>query len=358
MRTQKLNRYIALALMLGMVMGCTEKAEIREKVPLHVSTYEVSRATENQLREFKGKVMPAELTDISFRIAGELDSVLVRSGQKVEKGQLLATLNAGKLRQRLADAEVRFQLSEKQLQRGKELFAMKMLSQSELDSLTASRSVAQVTYKQAQNQLEYARLVAPFAGVISEVPKKSFESVKEGETILSIYQSDTVQVRITISDAVLAMIDPDSHKRDYQPKVVFSNDKREFRMRYLDHSSEQVPESRSYEIWLQMDQVEPAILPGTSANVVVDMAETGLPQSLGYEIPMTALDPGDKAEQFFVWKLQDGKVQKAAVEVSRIANSGAIIRMGIGKGEELVNSNLSKLRNGVEVFRINKEKSQ
>ncbi|PWI31956.1 efflux RND transporter periplasmic adaptor subunit [Vibrio albus] len=355
---QQRKFYGALIVTLAVLQGCESEETIRDKAPLSVTSYTVPHPVEKRFREFKGKVEPAELTNVSFRIGGELDAILVRSGQKVKRGELLALLNSDRSRQQLADAEVRYQLAQKQLNRGKELFTKKMISRSELDSLTANRRIAEVTYRQAQNQLEYARLVAPFDGVISSVPKKAFESVQTGEPILSMYQSDIVQIRVAISDAIQAMIDPDEKDRVYQPQVTFLNDDRHFYPRYLKHSSEQLPENQSYEFWLQMDQVEPPILPGTSASIRVDMVKAGLQKAHGYEVPMTVLDAGDSPEAFYVWKLSHGSVSKKVVEVERITEEGVIISDGVTKGEQLVNSGLRKLRDGMSVNYINEGSPQ
>lgn len=358
MRIPELKQYGIVLLVIASIQGCKPQVTIRDKVPLSVSTYTVSQPVETRLREFKGKVEPAEQTDVAFRIGGELDALLVRAGQNVKQGQLLAVLNSERLQQQLEDAEARYQLSEKQLNRGKELLGKKMISRSELDSLTANRRVARVTYQQAQNRLEYTRLTAPFDGVISAVPKEAYESVTAGETILSMYQDDLVQIRVPISDGVLAMINPDDKEREYQPEVTFLNDERVFYPHYLKHSSEQVPDSQSYEFWLQMEQVEPPILPGTSASVRVDMVKAGLQKVKGYQVPMTVLDSGATPDAFYVWKLRQGRVTREAVDVDRIAEQGVVLSDGVTIGDQLVNAGLRKLRDGMQVNNINEVKLQ
>ncbi|MFA0725309.1 biotin/lipoyl-binding protein, partial [Vibrio sp. 10N.222.49.E5] len=86
-----------------------------------VSTFEVGAPLTEQFRSFNGQVMPAELTPLSFKLPGEIKRVLVEAGDRVEKGQLLATLDNDTYLQGLTDAKSQFELASKQLARGTEM---------------------------------------------------------------------------------------------------------------------------------------------------------------------------------------------------------------------------------------------
>ena len=66
-------------------------------------------------------------------------------------------------------------------------------------------------------------------------------------------------------------------------------------------------------VWFEMPQRDPAILPGTSVSLRVDMAEAGLSSLQGYQLPMTAIQAGREAGQFFVWKIEDNQVHRVEV---------------------------------------------
>lgn len=353
MQGDTLKKLILVVLGAVLLQGCNEKSTIEEAAPLSVSTISIEKTIDNQFRNFKGQVMPADLTPLSFRIEGELDAILVRPGQKVRKGEMLAKLDADKLRQQLTDAQVQYELALKQYRRGSDLLKRKMVSQSEYDELTANLSLADVTFQAAKNKLEYSRLVAPFDGYVSDVPKKSFESVSPGEMILSVYRGDIVRVRIAISDTVLSMINPDREVRNYAVKTTYSGDSREFILNYYEHSSEPVEGGNAFEFWLEMPQVTPAILPGTSANLEVDLVEAGLGTLQGYQVPMTALDAGNKPGEFFIWKVTDDTVNKVPVEIVKINSLGAIVSKGIKVGDQVVNTGLRKLRDNTVVVVAN-----
>ncbi|GLO63217.1 membrane protein [Vibrio sp. MACH09] len=346
---QAMSKLAILTVGLVLLQGCKDQAVITDDAPLTVSTFAIEKPIENQFRNFKGQVMPADLTPLSFRIEGELQSIAVRAGQQVKKGQVLAQLDDDKLRQKLTDARVQYELALKQFRRGSDLLKRKMVSQSEYDELTANLRLAEVTFQTAKNNVNYTKLLAPFDGYISDVPKKSFESVSPGEMILSIFRGDVVRVRIAISDTVLSMINPDREVRNYEVKTTYSGDDNQYILSYYEHSSEPAEGSNAFEFWLEMPQVSPAILPGTSASLDVDLLEAGLGTLQGYQVPMTALDAGKNQGEFYVWKVTNNMVNKMPVEIVQINSQGAVVSKGIKVGDQVVNTHLRKLRDNAVV---------
>ncbi|EAQ55216.1 hypothetical protein MED222_06360 [Vibrio sp. MED222] len=47
--------------------------------------------------------------------------------------------------------------------------------------------------------------------------------------------------------------------------------------------------------------------------------------------------------------MEDGQAFKSEVEVDKISGQGALIAHGVEQGDRLVNSNLRKLRDGIEL---------
>lgn len=151
------------------------------------------------------------------------------------------------------------------------------------------------------------------------------------------------------------MINPDQTIREYAVDTRFFGDDRQFVSYYYEHSSEPAEGSNAFEFWLEMPQVEPAILPGTSVNLDVDMIDAGMRITQGYLIPLTALDPGTESNNFFVWKMVENRAQKQAVEIIQINSDGVVVTQGVNTDDILINSGLAKLRDGAQVAVAHKE---
>ncbi|OAN11424.1 efflux transporter periplasmic adaptor subunit [Photobacterium jeanii] len=347
-----LKKLSLLALSIAVLAGCQETEMTVAAQALPVSTLQVAESVENQYRVFNGQVEAAENTPLAFRVEGELREVLVKAGQPVKKGQLLAVLDAYKFEQQRDDAKAQFELTTKQLKRGRELFTQKMISKAELDELTANQRLREVAYQSAVTRLSYTRLVAPFAGVVSDVDKESFETVSPGEPVISVYQDDKIYINMPVSDTVIAMINPSTKKKSYQPLARFGGDSRYYPVTYLKHTSEPEPQTQTYRVWFEMAQQTPAIMPGTSVALKVDMVKAGLSTLQGYQIPLIALQAGREEGQFLVWKVQDGEAHPKEVTVEQVTNQGAILSSGVELGDVLVTSSLRKLRDGMTISEI------
>ncbi|HHX8439061.1 TPA: efflux RND transporter periplasmic adaptor subunit [Vibrio diabolicus] len=337
------------AIALAVLTGCKNENQAIVEQPLFVSTISVDAPVQSQHRAFKGIVVPAEQTPMAFRRAGEVQHVLVKGGDVVKQGQMIAKLDDSKEKQAVNDAEAQYTLAIRQLKRGEDLHARQMISKAELDELTANKELAEATFYNATNQLNYTRLFAPFAGKVSDVFKERFERVAIGEPVLNLYQNDLVYVRIELSDNVLAMVDPNSDSMSYKPRATFSGIDGRFALDYLEHTSEPNAETQTYEMYLTMPQPKTEILPGTSVSVLVDMVKAGITSIDGYSVPVTALQAGSEGNEFFVWKKEGDIVTRVPVMISQVNGNGAIVSSGVSQGDILINSNLRKLREGKHV---------
>jgi RND family efflux transporter MFP subunit len=122
--------------------------------------------------------------ELTTRVSGVVDAVLVKPGQHVKKGVVLLRLDRTVLRAQLDEAaaeQARAQADEadaqRDLGRAQELFERTVSSTSELEAATlrharakATLSGANARYVIAKKNLSDAELKAPFSGVVSSVP--------------------------------------------------------------------------------------------------------------------------------------------------------------------------------------------
>ncbi|MGL6313743.1 efflux RND transporter periplasmic adaptor subunit [Vibrio sp. WXL103] len=326
--------------------GCSPVVEHREKPTQIIETISMDVTVEGQERIFNGQVVPAELTPLAFLRHGEIKKIAVAEGQLVKQGQVIAILDDDTAQEQLADANARMQLAARQLSRGRELKQSNMVSEAELDELSANYKLAMANLNLAKNQVNYTKLRAPFDGMVSEVFKQDFEQVNVGEPVVSLYDPTLVYVEITIPDAILARTQTGTAKRStYRPDAQFAGDSATYQLSYLEHTSELHSSSQSYQMWLTMPQPEKTIVPGTSVSIAVDLNQAGLDYSSGFVVPMTAIDADQHS--FYVWRVEDSAVFRTPVQVDRVDHKGAVVTHGLNLGDTIANSNLRKLREGM-----------
>lgn len=174
-----------------------------------ISTFTVSEPSSGQLRRFPGIVEAVDTSKISFEISGNTRELRVNVGDRVEQGQVLATLDdtpsqldvepaeaeLGKAKARLAEKDSEFD-------RVRTLFEQGWVAKAAYDqALAACDNVAnQVSYAVSQLSLsrrdfEKTILKKPFDGVIAEKFVDPFQEVGRGEQMFEIYVEAAMKFR-------------------------------------------------------------------------------------------------------------------------------------------------------------------
>lgn len=340
---------LLLILAIWLIAGCSPQAPKSPPQALAVATITVAGEEQAPQRSFNGRVVAPDLTRMAFRIDGKLDQLLIRPGQRVEAGQLIATLVDRTQQQALTDAKAQFTLLERQLSRAQQLQRQGSVSDAELDELKANWRLARANLNAARARLDYTRLTAPFSGVVAEVHKEQFETLSPGEPVASLYRADRLDVQIPVPDSLLSQIDPNSPSIGYAPEARIEGFAEPIQMRYLEHTLELDPQTRAFQLWLSVPIESVDWRPGLPATVTVDMAKAGLTLPQGVRVPLSALSAGAQPGQFRAWKVVADKVEPVEVAVSAITQAGALVSHGLTPGDTLVVSGLSRLEAGMAV---------
>lgn len=126
----------------------------------------------------------ADTVELTTRVSGVVETVLVRPGQRVQKGAPLLRLDRTVLQARLAEAAAELARAEadeadakREAGRAQELFDRTVSSTTELEAATlrhtrarAALAAAEARRTIAQKDLSDTELRAPFAGVVKAVP--------------------------------------------------------------------------------------------------------------------------------------------------------------------------------------------
>ena len=331
-----------------LLSGC-EQEQPTPTPQLTVSVYDVGNAVIKRNRKFHGRVVPADLTSVSFRIPGKIKHLAVQAGQAVTAGQVIAQIEDSIQRQVLADARARQQLSRRQLERAENLFRIGALTPAQRDQLNAAFRLASANLKLAEASLSYTVVTAPFDGTVADVEKEVFEAVAAGETVVTVYRTDRTDVLVNIPDILPARIHQAKDITAFEAKVVFSGSPHTYAMHYLKGSPARNPKTQAFQFWLTMPATQTPFPPGLPATVTADLQEAGFATDTGLVVPLTALEAGSEPGVFRAWRYEAGVVNPVMVTISNISQGGALISSGLRARDRVVTSGLSRLRPGMEV---------
>ncbi len=174
-----------------------------------------------------GKIQAREKVDVKSRVAGQVQRVLVREGDRVKKGDLLVELEPTDFRREvartqaeLAQAQNALDLAKLDLDRKKRAFADRAVAQAELDlALNDLRAkeigvdLAKVALDAADDRLRYSRLTASLDGTViergiepGEMVTPGIQATVEGKPLLTVADLSTLIAKVDLNQVDAAKV--------------------------------------------------------------------------------------------------------------------------------------------------------
>ncbi|MFT3712902.1 MAG: efflux RND transporter periplasmic adaptor subunit [Archangium sp.] len=182
-------------------------------------------------KEYVGKVEAVRYVEFRSRLKGFIEQLGVDEGQAVKSGQLLFSISARELAQEVKKARAAIDVAAAELKAAEVdqtntrlLLEKKISSQTEYElatakvaALTAKLEEAQAHEGQAQINLSYGQVRAPFDGVVNRIPRKVGAMIDEDELLTTLTDTHEVFVYFRLSEQeYLGTTGPDGHT----PKTV------------------------------------------------------------------------------------------------------------------------------------------
>ena len=149
-------------------------------------------------REFPGKLLPAQQSNLAFEIPGKINFINVDIGDAVKKGQILAELDNREATAQLKQAKAKYDLAIQILNRYKDLRSEGHISIQDLDNANSEELIAKSQYEFYKVKLEQTKLIAPFDGVIQNRYLDTGSVINGGIPIVEILGSKNVEAHISI----------------------------------------------------------------------------------------------------------------------------------------------------------------
>lgn len=145
----------------------------------------------------------SQLIFVSPDESGRIETLSVREGDKLAKGDALFTLDSDLQKASVAEMEAAVVNARITYDRAKELLARNVASHKVYDDAEASLRTAEARLNSARTRLERRRVVSPVAGPVQEVYFRAGEQVPAGRPIVSILPPGNVRVRFFVPQALL-----------------------------------------------------------------------------------------------------------------------------------------------------------
>ncbi|MFN0728259.1 efflux RND transporter periplasmic adaptor subunit [Polaribacter gochangensis] len=289
------------------------KLDTIKKLPL-VTTFITKTSEFNHYLELQGNVSTKQNIIVYPEMPGILESVLVKEGVSVKKGDILATINDGGLSQQLAQAETQLQLAKTTFDRQERLWNQKIGSEMQyLQSKTSYLSQVNMV-NQLKNQLEKTTIVAPFDGVIDEVFKEKGSVVAPGpgSEVFRIINLSNMYIEAEVPESYIAFITKGKSVEVYFP-VLGKTIQTKVRQvgNYIN------PNNRSFKVEIDVPNIGNHIKPNLTAKLKIN----DYTNKESFLIPQSIISENANGDQY-VYVVENSNAKNEGIARRRIIKTG------------------------------------
>lgn len=301
-----------------------------------------------------GEVRPRYESTQGFRIAGKIIERKVEVGSIVNKGQVLARLDAADtgLAAQAAQADVRAAeadqaLAEAEVDRQRRLFERKFISRSALDIREAQLKATTARVQQARaqasvsgNQSRYTTLTADRDGVVTEIRAEPGQVVEAGEPVARIAGQEELEVVIAVPESRIRMIAV-GEEVQVRPWV---DQEKVLRGKVREIAPAADSTTRTFAVRVSIFDLDHLLHMGMTAGVrfAGDHAE-------GLLLPTAAVTQRDGKNVVWVVDPKTQQAQPREVQIGSYTEAGVPVLKGLNAGERVVVAGLHALVPGQKV---------
>ena len=341
---KKLHGYIlANILFIAFLFSCGDKIEPgttkKEELPLVTAPVAVAKLTQQPiLYEAVGTVTARTVSTVSSKLMGVIQSVHVREGDLVKKGDLLVSIDQRQVTAYLANAQAAAEVAAKEYQRFQQLLETQSASQQEFERAEAQYRQAQAALAAAAVSTKDAKVRAPYDGRVVAKMIESGDLASPGTPFLTLEQEGRY-----CTDLVL----PERHIQSVQvglrvKVVVPAMNNREFDGEVGRIIPTADARSRSFQVKVGMP-AGPDYKSGMFARVSIPMGGTGM-----MLIPKSAMVAQGQLNGIFV--VDDTRIARfRLVRIGKTVGQQVEVVSGLADGQRYVSTVSSDLKDGVKV---------
>ena len=281
--------------------------------------------------------------NVTNETEGKVTSIKFESGQKIDAGKVLITLDTSvdtaELDALLADQR----LTELQFERSKRLVAENTISKSEFDIAAAKRDGATATARAKAAGVRKKIIRAPFSGILGIRKIDLGEYLEAGSEIVSLQMLQPIYLDFAVPERFISLVTLgqtiDAEVQAYPGQV--------FRGTVTAVNPSVERNTRNFLIRASVENSDRRLRPGMFAEVrgTVPTLETML------TIPEIAVAYAPYGNSVFVIEKNGGDftVSRQQIQTGEIRAGRVAVLSGLGVGDQIVSAGHNKLRNGMKV---------
>lgn len=334
---EKLTLLAGLMLLAGCSKPDAPAQTSAASLPMATVTAITAEAKEHPVtEEIVGTLRAKRKTTVEAKVSGRIQNLTVQAGDMVQAGTLLAQLDVQEIQARLDQALAQREQAQRDLKRMSSLLKQQAVTQQEYDATEARERIATAAVTEAETMLGYAKITAPFAGVITRKLAENGDLAAPGKPLVEIEDPQSLRFEADVPETLLSHIKAGASMPIQLPSL-----NREVTGTVTEISPVADMTSRTFRVKYDLPAAND-LRAGLFGRVAIPLASV---KSL--HVPANAVLRRGQLEYVFV--LEAGKARLRLVKTGAVLGGEVEIISGLEPGERIATTELDKLVDGQPV---------
>lgn len=324
---------------LTLLAGCHRAAQPASPATMptaEVRVRQTGKVMHTATEEVMGTVRPKLKATVEAKLSGRIEKLAVVAGQTVKAGDLLAQLEVREVQARLEQAQAVRDQARQELTRFEGLLRDNAVTRQEFESVEARFKVAQATVTEVETVLGYARVAAPFDGVITRKLVDLGDLAAPGKPLFELEDPSALRLEADVPEAIASRTKPGA-----KLAVTLAALGRELDGVVSEVETVADPVSRTLRVKLDLPAT-PGLMSGQFGRVAVPVGDRAM-----LRVPVASVVVRGQLEMVFV--VTNNVARMRLVKTGKVSGSGVELVSGLDAGETVVTEGVAGLLDGQPV---------
>jgi membrane fusion protein (multidrug efflux system) len=308
-----------------------------------VTVRELSEKPFRHYFQVSGNVEAVDKAYISPEINGQIKQVLVREGEYVKKGQLLAKLNTSITENTIEEVKTQLELAKTLYDKQKQLWEKNIGSEVQYLQAKNNKEAMENKLLTLEAQLDMAYIKSPIEGIVDVIDIEEGELAMPGFQLMQVVNLNKMKILAEVSEKYLPVI----QKGDMVEVSFPTYPEIELNVAVIRTGNVINLGNRTFPVELRINNIEGKLKP----NILALLIFLDFNKEDALVVPSIIIKKDIRGEYVYVAREQEGTqhAKKVYITTGRSYNDETLVLEGLNAGDKVIIEGYSLVTDGTEV---------
>jgi membrane fusion protein, multidrug efflux system len=309
-------------------------------IPIAVET--LAPSVFNSFIELQGSVVADEQVFLTARVPGSVSKVLIKVGDRIRAGQVVAEIDDDMVLQQMEEVKKRWELANEVYLKQESLWKQNIGSEVQYLAAKNNKEALDKTIATIQRSRDLYQVKSPIDGVVDECMVKVGQAAAPGIPMATVVNFSKLKVKVDAPETYAGKI-----RQGNAVSVLFPDLKKELSSKISYIGATVNPANRTFKVEIPIRSNEAGLLPNMATTVrVINYSNGG-----AIAVPINLIQK-DLSNTDFVLVENAGRAKRMPVKVGQMYGEKAEILSGLKSGDKIITMGFQDLNEG-DAVKIN-----